>query len=246
MRKFLIAILFATVPALSWAAGGQGELMRVDVDPYDKASLQNGAKLYINYCAGCHSAEYMRFKRLAADLSLPEDLVEKYLIFTGAKIGDTMWTAMDKQDAARWFGVAPPDLSLIARRRGTDWLYTYLNSFYRDDAKTVGWNNLVFPDVSMPHVLWELQGVPLPVYSEVMQGDTPVVVVSGTQVAEGSGALSAEEYRRATRDLVNFLAYVGEPIKAYRQQLGVKVMLFLLVFFFVSYLLKKEFWRDVH
>jgi len=247
MRKFLIAILLAAAPALSWAAGGHGAaLMNARVDPNDTASLQNGAKLYVNYCAGCHSADYMRFSRVASDLGLPPDLVEKYLIFTGVKIGDTMQSAMSKQDATRWFGVAPPDLSLIARRRGADWVYTYLNSFYRDDSKALGWNNLLFPDVGMPHVLWDLQGIPMPEYSDVQQGEQTQLVVTGAKVIEGSGSMSAEEYRKATRDLTNFLDYMGEPIKAYRQALGVKVILFLLVFFFVAYLLKKEYWKDVH
>ena len=162
MRKILLTLLLLAAPVAALAADGV-PLMKAHVDVTDIPSLQRGAKLFVNYCAGCHSAKYMRFNRIAADLQLPEDLVEQYLIFTGAKIGDTMTTVMSPQDAERWFGVAPPDLSLTARRRGADWVYTYLNSFYRDDSRPVGVNNLIFPDVGMPHVLWELQGMPMPV-----------------------------------------------------------------------------------
>lgn len=246
MKKLLIAILLA-MPVLGHAAGGEGvPLMNARVDPNDLGSLQNGAKLYVNYCAGCHSAQYMRFSRIAQDLNLSEDLVENYLIQTGAKIGDTMQTAMNPREAERWFGVVPPDLSLIVRRRGADWVYTYLNTFYRDESKAVGVNNLVFPDVGMPHVLWELQGMPVPTYSEVTRNGQTQRVVSGVQVPEGAGSMTTAEYKAATRDLTNFLAYVSEPIKAYRQALGVKVLLFLAVFLFVAYLLKKEYWKDVH
>lgn len=244
MRKLLLALLLLGAPALGVAAGAEGvALMKARVDPGDTASLQRGAKLFVNYCAGCHSAEYMRFNRVAQDLGLPEDLVEQYLIFTDAKIGDTMQTAMNPQDGERWFGVAPPDLTLTARRRGADWLYTYLNSFYRDESKAVGVNNLVFPDVGMPHVLWELQGMPQPVYSD--NGSDGLQVV-GVRVPEGAGAMTEQEYQAATRDLTNFMAYMAEPVKAERQALGIKVILFLFVFLFLTLLLKREYWKDVH
>lgn len=244
MRKLLLALLLLGAPALGVAAGAEGgALMKARVDPGDTASLQRGAKLFVNYCAGCHSAEYMRFNRVAQDLGLPEDLVEQYLIFTDAKIGDTMQTAMNPQDGERWFGVAPPDLTLTARRRGADWLYTYLNSFYRDDARPVGVNNLVFPDVGMPHVLWELQGMPQPVYSD--NGSDGLHIV-GVRVPEGAGAMTEQEYQAATRDLTNFMAYMAEPVKAERQALGIKVLLFLSVFLLLTWLLKREYWKDVH
>jgi ubiquinol-cytochrome c reductase cytochrome c1 subunit len=245
MRKVLLALLLLAAPIAGFAAGGEGiPLMNARVDPSDTASLQRGAKLFVNYCAGCHSADYMRFSRLAQDLDLPQDLVEQYLIFTGAKIGDTMESAMDPAAGERWFGVVPPDLTLVARRRGADWVYTFLNTFYRDDSRPIGVNNLVFPDVGMPHVLWSLQGVPEPVLADAGgQGQARVV---GVEVAEGSGSMSQREYRQATRDLANFLAYMAEPIKEYRQSLGIKVILFLLVFLFLAVLLKKEYWKDVH
>ncbi|NLO80179.1 MAG: cytochrome c1 [Xanthomonadaceae bacterium] len=244
MRKILLTLLLLAAPVAALAADGV-PLMKAHVDVTDIPSLQRGAKLFVNYCAGCHSAKYMRFNRIAADLQLPEDLVEQYLIFTGAKIGDTMTTVMSPQDAERWFGVAPPDLSLTARRRGADWVYTYLNSFYRDDSRPVGVNNLIFPDVGMPHVLWELQGMPMPVYGE-NSGPEGGLRVVGVRVPENGGRLSEREYREATRDLTNFLVYMSEPIKAYRQSLGVKVLVFLLVLLVLTVLLKREYWKDVH
>jgi ubiquinol-cytochrome c reductase cytochrome c1 subunit len=244
MRKVVLALLLSAAPALGLASGEGTELMDPHVDVGDKASLQRGAKLFVNYCAGCHAAEYMRFSRVAQDLELPEDLVEQYLIFTGAKIGDTMQSAMNPADGERWFGVAPPDLTLTARRRGADWVYTYLNTFYRDRSRPTGVNNLVFPDVGMPHVLWELQGMPEPVYADAGgHGEGGVV---GVSVPEGAGSMTEREYREATRDLTNFMVYMSEPVKAYRQSLGIKVVLFLLVFLFLAVLLKREYWKDVH
>ncbi len=242
MKKFFLALLIAMVPVAGFAAGPTGPLMDPRVDPNDKASLQRGAKYFVNYCLGCHSAQYQRYNRLAADLDLPEDLVEQYLILTDAQIGDTMETAMDPVDAERWFGVAPPDLTLTTRLRGADWVYTYLNSFYVDPSKASGWNNTLFPDVAMPHVLWTLQGTPEPAYEE-HNGE---IAIAGIQVEEGSGLLNQAEYQAVTRDITNFMAYIAEPIKADRQSLGIKVIAFLLVFTILAYLLKKEYWKDVH
>lgn len=245
MRNLLLVLLLLGVPALGLAAGAENiQLMKARVDSSDTASLQRGAKLFVNYCAGCHGAEYMRLTRLAQDLNLPADLVEQYLIFTGAKIGDTMQTAMDPNDGNRWFGVAPPDLTLTARRRGADWVYTYLNTFYRDDGRPLGVNNLVFPDVGMPHALWSLQGLPEPVYADGA-GQEGLKIV-GVRVPEGSGQMSEREYLEASRDLTNFLVYMSEPIKSYRQSLGIKVILFLLVFLVLALLLKREYWKDIH
>jgi ubiquinol-cytochrome c reductase cytochrome c1 subunit len=246
MKKLLATVLLALLPSLALAAAPAVPLMKANVDPSDRASLQRGASLFVNYCAGCHSAEFMRFSRVARDLALPDDLVTQYLTKSGQKIGDTMTSTMPREDAERWFGVAPPDLTLTVRVRGANWLYSYLNGFYRDPSRPVGVNNLVFPDVGMPHVLWELQGMPDPVYSEVGSGNNAELKVTGTRVAEGSGALSPKEYQAATRDLVNFMDYMAEPVKLERQQLGVKVLLFLVVLFVVSYLLKREYWKDVH
>lgn len=241
MRKILLILLLLAAPAAALAAEGV-PLMNARTDVTDIPSLQRGAKMFVNYCAGCHGAKHMRFTRLAADLDLPDDLVEKYLIFTGAKIGDTMTTAMNPQDGVRWFGVAPPDLTLTARRRGADWVYTYLNSFYRDDSRPIGVNNLVFPDVGMPHVLWDLQGIPTPVYADNGQE----LHIVGIRVPEKGGQMTPREYLEATRDLTNFLAYMSEPIKAYRQSLGIKVLLFLFVFLVLAVLLKREYWKDIH
>jgi ubiquinol-cytochrome c reductase cytochrome c1 subunit len=244
MRKLLFAILFLTAPALgSVALAAEAvPLMKARVSSGDTASLQRGAKLFVNYCSGCHSAEYMRLSRMAQDLELPTDLVEQYLIFTDAKSGDTMMSAMAPADGKVWFGAAPPDLTLTARRRGADWVYTYLNSFYRDESKPLGVNNLIFPDVGMPHVLWDLQGMPSAVYADGGQG----LQVVGVRVPEGGGAMTEQQYLEATRDLTNFLVYVSEPIKAYRESLGIKVILFLFVFLFLAILLKREYWKDVH
>jgi ubiquinol-cytochrome c reductase cytochrome c1 subunit len=153
-----------------------------------------------------------------------------------------MTTAMNPQDGVRWFGVAPPDLTLTARRRGADWVYTYLNSFYRDDSRPIGVNNLVFPDVGMPHVLWDLQGIPTPVYADNGQE----LHIVGIRVPEKGGQMTPREYLEATRDLTNFLAYMSEPIKAYRQSLGIKVLWFLFVFLVLAVLLKREYWKDIH
>ncbi|RFA30302.1 cytochrome c1 [Alkalilimnicola ehrlichii] len=246
MKKFVLAVLLLLAPGLSGAAGPQGDLMSARVNVNDNASLQRGANLFVNYCMSCHSAEFMRFGRVAQDLGLSEDLVEKYLIFTDAQIGDTMLNAMDPELSEGWFGAAPPDLSLTARVRSADWIYTFLNSFYRDEESAVGVNNLIFSDLSMPHPLWELQGMPEPVYEEVQVGDEARLEIVGTRVEEGSGLMTEAEYRQATQDLTNFMVYISEPIRAERERLGVRVILFLLVFLFVAYLLKKEYWKDVH
>jgi ubiquinol-cytochrome c reductase cytochrome c1 subunit len=244
MRKILLILLLLGIPAAGFAAEEGVPLMSARVNVTDTASLQRGAKLFVNYCAGCHAAKQMRFARVAQDLDLPANLVEEYLIFTGAKIGDTMTTAMAPADGLRWFGVVPPDLSLTARRRGADWVYTYLNTFYRDEKRPLGVNNLVFPDVGMPHVLWSLQGVPEPVYAD--GNGQEGLRITGVRVPEGSGQMNEREYREATRDLTNFLVYMSEPIKAYRQSLGIKVLLFLFVFFVLALLLKREYWKDIH
>ncbi len=247
MKKIILALFLLAASGVAGAAAPSGNLMSVKVDPTDIPSLQRGAQLFVNYCMGCHSAQFMRYGRVAEDLRLSQDLVEQYLIFTDAQIGDTMNNAMNADLAEDWFGIAPPDLSLIVRVRGADWVYTFLNSFYRDDKSAVGVNNLLLQDLSMPHALWELQGVPVPMYSEINAGtDDARLVIASTHVPEGEGLLTPEEYREATRDLVNFLAYVSEPVRAERERLGIKVMLFLGVFLILAYLLKKEYWRDVH
>lgn len=241
MKKLIFALLLAVVPALSLAAGGEVHLDDADVDVTDSASLQRGAKYFVNYCMGCHSAKFQRYNRLGRDLGLTDDEVKENLMFTTENIGGTMTIAMDPQDAKKWFGVVPPDLSVTARSRGVDWIYTYLRGFYLDPSRPFGVNNLVFPDVGMPHVLQALQGLQRPVFKEV-EGQK---VIEKLEIAE-PGSMSAAEFDGVARDLTAFLSYVGEPIQAERRAMGKWVLLFIGVFFILAYLLKKEYWKDIH
>lgn len=246
MKKQLLAFLMLVAPAVALASSGGVHLDKANIDPTNQESLQRGAKTFVNYCLGCHSAKYQRYNRLARDIGLSEDDVMHNLMFTGEKIGDHMDTAMTRGDAKRWFGAPPPDLTLVARVRGVDWLYTYLRSFYRDESRPFGVNNVVFPNVGMPNVLWELQGVQVPVYKTVTNDEGHEHKMLEDVELEEAGAQAPPDFDRTVRDLVNFLAYMGEPIKQQRKALGLKVLLFLLVFFVVAYLLKKEYWKDVH
>jgi len=248
MKKLMIALvaLFSMFSMFAAAAGSSVPLQKANYDLSDKASLQNGAKLFMNYCFACHSTGYQRFQRVATDLDIPDELMKENLIFTGSKIGELMHNSMDKKEAAQWFGSAPPDLTLEARLRGADWIYTYLHSFYVDESRPFGVNNTVFPDVGMPHVLEELQGISTPTY-EVITDENGIehrVVVALT--SDETGEMSSDEYDQAVLDLVNFLVYAGEPNKLERQSLGMWVIAFLVVLFILSYLLKKEYWRDIH
>ncbi len=251
--RLISVLLFALLPGISLAAGGAGvPLKHMEVDLSDKASLQNGARLFVNYCQGCHSAKFMRYNRIARDLGLTNEQVEENLMFVGDKIGGTMQTSLDPEAAETFFGVVPPDLSVISRSRGTDWLYTYMLSFYRDDSRPTGTNNLMFKDVGMPHVMWELQGWQKPVYETQGHGENQHEVVVGVEPLNEEGLSAAElkekadDYRRNVRDLVNFLAYVGEPAKMQRQVLGWWVLFFLAIFTLVAYWMKRDFWRDIH
>lgn len=247
MRKILIALAFALFSGQGMTAGGGGDVMSADADVTDTASLQNGAKLFVNYCMGCHSMKYMRYSRLADDLEIPESVVEEQLIFSPTKkIGDTMTNAMPMGMSEKWFGAAPPDLSLTARVRGADWVYTYLNTFYRDEERGLGVNNLTLANASMPHVLARLQGVPEPVLEEVHSGGQSKLAVVSVDTPEGSGTLTEDEYHELTRDITNFMVYAAEPVQAERERLGVYVLLFLIVLTFILYLLKREYWKDVH
>ncbi|MCW8945550.1 MAG: cytochrome c1 [Sedimenticola sp.] len=245
MKKLIVALLLAAVPLLGMAAGGGVHLDDADVDVSDQASLQRGAKYFVNYCLSCHSAKFQRYNRMAKDLGLTEDEVKENLMFTTDKIGDTMEIAMSPENAEAWFGTAPPDLSLIARSRGVDWLYTYLRSFYVDESRPFGVNNVVFPDVGMPHVMWELQGMQKAVFHEV-DGQQVVEKLVPVEGAAGKGKLSAEAFDGAMRDLTAFLSYVGEPIQLERKRIGKWVLLFIGIFFVLAYLLKKEYWKDIH
>lgn len=245
MKKTIAAFLFALLPAVSLASGGGVHLDKAHIDSADRASQQRGAKLFVNYCQGCHSAKFMRYSRMASDLGMTEQQVVDNLMLKDGKIGDTMTNAMKAEDASVWFGKAPPDLSLIARSRGADWLYTYLRTFYLDASRPMGVNNLVFKDVGMPHVLADLQGWQSPVFKTVVHDGKESQVIDRLELTT-PGSMKPAEYDAAVRDLVNFLDYVGEPIKLERQRLGIWVLLFLAVFFVVAYALKKEYWKDVH
>lgn len=256
-RYKFISLLFAPLLAL---ASESHKMESAQIDLSDKASLQRGASLYMNYCSGCHSLKYQRYSRMAEDLGLTQKQVEENLIFSGAKFGETMHMGMKASDAETWFGKAPPDLSVVARTKaqGADWIYNYLKSFYLDESRPTGWNNAVFPGASMPHVLWEQQGIQYPVTeakhtgsrgeSEPCEkGEYQDQCIKGFEIPEAQkGTLSPEEYNRLARDLSAFLAYVGEPAALRRQSMGVWVVLFLAFFTFLAYLLKKEYWRDVH
>jgi ubiquinol-cytochrome c reductase cytochrome c1 subunit len=246
MKKQLFVLLLALAPAWVFAAGGHGiHLDKANIDPTNTQSLQRGARLFVNYCLSCHSASLMRYERMGKDLGISEQLVSENLMFTGGKVGELMKVATAPADAKEWFGTVPPDLTVIARSRGVDWLYTYLRSFYRDDSRNVGVNNLAFPDVGMPHVMWELQGWQEPIITTIKDHDGKEVKVVDLELVE-PGLMTPKEFDRAIRDLVNFLDYMGEPAKHDRRALGVKVLMFLFVFLVLAYLLKREYWKDVH
>jgi ubiquinol-cytochrome c reductase cytochrome c1 subunit len=245
MKKQLFVLLLALAPAWVFAAGPGIHLDKANIDPTNTQSLQRGARLFVNYCLSCHSASLMRYERMGNDLGISEELVSENLMFTGGKVGELMTVATAPADAKEWFGTVPPDLTVIARSRGVDWLYTYLRSFYRDDSRNVGVNNLAFPDVGMPHVMWELQGWQEPIITTVKDHDGKEVKVVDLELVE-PGLMTEKEFDRAIRDLVNFLDYMGEPAKHDRRALGVKVLMFLFVFLVLAYLLKREYWKDVH
>ena len=239
MRTLLLAALFAPLAAL--AAEGGYPLDRSPHDPRDLVSMQAGARTFVNYCLGCHGTQYMRYQGLTA-LGLSEGQIRDNLMFTADKIGEPMRGTMGAKQAKQWFGVAPPDLSVIARSRGADWLYTYLRAFYRDPKTTTGWNNAVFPNVSMPHALWMLQGERRLEVEEPKEGHGHVEY-RWSELSKG--AQSATEYDTTVRDLVNFLVYVSEPHAASRRAIGVVTLFVLGVLFVLAWLLKKEYWKDV-
>lgn len=244
--KKLIALAFAFTASLVQASGS-AHLESSGADLSDQASLQRGATLYMNYCMGCHSLKYLRYSRMAADLGLTEDQVMSSLNFTGAKFGESMTNAMNAVDGEKWIGKAPPDLSLTARVRGSaDWIYTYLKSFYRDPSRPLGWNNVVFPSASMPNVLWELQGVQSAVFDAEKGGHAGATPVFSRFEMVQPGRLKPEEFDQVARDIANFLQYAAEPAAMKRQQIGVWVLLFLSVLTILTWLLKREYWRDVH
>ena len=254
MKKLIFGLL-ACLSMLSAHAASEGpawdkfDTKRVT----DMAALQNGAKLFVNYCLSCHNAAFMRYNRLR-DIGLTEEQIKANLVLNGAKVGDVMKSGIDPKDAKDWLGVVPPDLTLIARSRsdvnkgsGADYVYTYLRTYYRDDTKATGWNNLAYPNSAMPHVLWELQGQQRAIYAD--EKDThdaakTVRVFKGfEQIAPGT--MSPTEYNLAISDLVAFLQWMGEPNQNSRMRLGVGVLLFLGVFTLITWRLNKSFWKDI-
>jgi ubiquinol-cytochrome c reductase cytochrome c1 subunit len=272
MRRTLAALVLGLTPLVA-AAATAVDPMPVKVDLGDKPALQRGAQLYVNFCLGCHSLDYVRYNRIAQDLRIPEDLVREHLAFTTDNVVDNLGIAMRPEAAAEWFGIPPPDLSVISRARGADWLYTYLTTFYRDPSPTRPFavNNLMFQDVGMPHAMWSLQGI-----QEYRQGERPdgVREIHPVRVAAAGdairlyqravtedgrshsivdtlevvrpGTMQPGEFRRAMRDLTAFLVYVGEPAQLVRYRMGIWVLAFLLLFTGLAWLLYKEYWKDVH
>jgi ubiquinol-cytochrome c reductase cytochrome c1 subunit len=236
MKKIFVALLLA--PVLAFAGGAELHLDHAPDRSNDKAALQNGAKVFVNYCLNCHSASYMRYGRLK-DIGLTDQQIKDNLLFTADKVGEPMRIAMRRADAKAWFGAAPPDLTVIARARGSefgsgaDWLYTYLRTFYRDESRPTGWNNVVFENVGMPHALWELQG------DQVMGEDHHLKLAQ-------PGKLTPQEYDDMVADLVGFLQYMGEPAANARKSLGWIVLVFLGILLVFAYALKREYWKDIH
>lgn len=254
--QLVVLIASALISGSVYAAGGPSvPLDKVYLNMQDKAALQNGAKLFVNYCLSCHSAEYARYNRVAEDLEIPLYRLKESLMFTTEKEGDLMKTTMPAEDAKEWFGVTPPDLTLVARVRNPDWIYTYLRAFYRDDSSPSGWNNSLFENVAMPHAMYELQGVQKLIGkvesksnvgdAHAAEGDYKIVGDAKFELVH-PGKMSPEEFDKAMADLTGFLTYLGEPAQLQRQKIGVYSIAFLLFLMGLCYLLKKEYWRDVH
>jgi len=237
MKRLLLALILA--PCLVLASEGGYRLDRAPIDPTDLVSLQSGARTFVNYCLNCHGAQYMRYNRLT-DLGLTETEIRDNLIFTDAKFGGTMKVALGAKEGKAMFGAAPPDLTVIGRSRSPDWLYTYLRTFYRDENSPTGWNNAVFPLVAMPHALWTLQGERA---LETTSGEHGHIENKWVQLTPGTQ--NTVQYDTTVRDLVNFLAYMGEPAASSRKRIGVLVLFALGILFIFAYALKKEYWKDV-
>lgn len=235
MKKLLFTLFL--LPLLATAniaiASEEVHLDEAPIDANNHASLQRGARTFVNYCLNCHSANYMRYNRLL-DIGLTEKQIKDNFLVDGQKIGDTMKISMNPKDAKQWFGAAPPDLSVEVRARGADWVYTYLRGFYRDETRPTGWNNTVYDKVAMPHILYELQG------EQVLNEKTHALKIAKP------GSLSDEAYDELIADLTNYLAYMAEPAKAQRNRMGWFVLLFLGVLLVLTYKLKKAYWKDIH
>jgi len=258
MRKIFASVVLILLPITGIAAGTSVHLEDMKPDLHDKASLQRGLSLFSNYCLGCHEAGYARFERAATDLGIPADLFTENLLPTNKKIGDLMSNAMADADAKTWFGAAPPDLTLGARVRGSDWVYSYLQAFYEDETRPWGVNNTVYPNVGMPNVLEALQGVrymtcaQAPAFDEnnkplfdTLTGEALTEEKCNTVVQKTKGQLSEKEFERVAYDLTNFLVYMGEPSRLQSEALGLKVLLFIVLFGIFAHLLSKEYWREI-
>lgn len=236
MKSKLLLVLALLLPIAAYA-NEHVKLDHAPIDPTNQVSLQRGAKTFVNYCLNCHSAAYMRYNRLQ-DIGLTDAQIKENLMFASDKVGDTMTVAMSKADAKAWFGATPPDLSVEARARGADWLYSYLRGFYRDDTRPTGWNNTVYDKVAMPHVLWQLQGEQaLKVNDQTHEHEL---------VLDKPGTMTTAQYNLMVADLVNYLVFMAEPFKERDKHLGLLVLAFLALLFGLTYALKKEFWKDIH
>jgi len=250
LLKSLILSLLLTVGAAQAAGGLAWDKFPVE-KLTDDAALQNGARLFVNYCLNCHAASHLRYNRMG-DIGLTDAQIKANLLFAGDKVGETMKVALDAKQAKTWFGATPPDLSVITRSRsaagqgsGADYLYTYLRTYYRDDSKPTGWNNLAFPNVGMPHALWELQGERRPVFESKIEGGNPTEVFTGRWETTKPGTLDARSYDAAVADLVAFLQWAGEPVQKSRVQIGAWVMLFLSIFTVIAWRLNAAYWKDI-
>jgi len=240
-KNIIIFTVLIAISNLSFASAEKGNLIKeyTAIDNINnKASLQRGAKYFVNYCSGCHSLKYMRMSTLANDLDIEEKVFAKNLIFSSKKIGETMTIAMNQEDAEKWFGAAPPDLSLIARSKGADYVFAKLNTYYEDDKSLTGYNNLAYPNTSMPNILANLQG------NQKLILDSDNKPEKFTKVS--SGSYSEKEYKQLTNDITNFLVYVSEPAKLKRYSMGFWVLMFIFLFTVIAYYTKKEFWKDIH
>jgi len=242
IRTLLAAALLAPLAAL--ASGAKLQLDHAPVNLHDQASLQRGAQAFVNHCLNCHAAAAMRYSRLG-DIGLTEAQIRDNLLLAGEKVGEPMTTVLAAKDAKVFFGVVPPDLSLAARSRGSDWLYTYLRGFYRDPGTKSGWNNTVFPNVGMPHVLWEYQGDQSLRVTSRMDPNTGDKIETRKLGLDRAGTLKPVEYDQYVGDLVNFMTWMSEPAQASRKLWGIIVLFFLAVFFGITLMLKNEYWKDV-
>lgn len=247
MKRVLTIIMLMLVPTLVFAAGGGAKLDHVKIDLHDQDALQRGARLFVNYCLSCHSAAYMRYSRMARDIGLTDEQVAEYMGFITDKegkfkVGALMKATINADEAKAAFNTVPPDLSVTARSRGADWIYTYMRGFYRDESAPSGWNNTVFPSVAMPHVLWSLQGTNRARFETDEHGARHFVEFETVK----RGSMSQEDYDESMRDLTTFMVYLGEPAKLVRYRLGIYVLAFLGFLLIFAYLLKKNYWKDVH